>query len=424
MKSHAAAISWTNTAGGNWSGAVNWSPNQVPGSADDAAITNGGSYTVTLDISVTVNSLVVGGNGGGLQSFTINGPTLSVVVAGTVNESGSLTLDGGLINGAGALTLNGTNAWNGGQFGSGGGVEVTAFGTLYIGTGNDHNMPGLVLNNLGTIIRTGGRIRGGSGGVVNNGGLWVEETDNVFNQDFGGASSQFINTGTYRKTTTGGTSTFESGFQLLNNGLVDAQTGTIEIVDGGGSGDGTWNADTNATCYFDSGYVMNDGSAFTGAGTNALNGGITFTGRFMSENLQWQSGAIGGDGTNVSGSTLYITTGNDHNMPGAVLNNLGTVIRTGGRVRSGGGGVVTNVGLWVEETDNVFNQDYGGTASQFINLGTYRKTTTTGASAFLSGFQLVNAGLVDAESGTIEISDGGGSGNGTWNAAANAVCDF
>jgi hypothetical protein len=52
----AAPITWTNANGGNWSAAVNWSPNQVPGNSDDAIITNAGTYTVKLDISPTVNS--------------------------------------------------------------------------------------------------------------------------------------------------------------------------------------------------------------------------------------------------------------------------------------------------------------------------------------------------------------------------------
>jgi len=34
----AADIVWTNTAGGNWSTAANWDPNQVPGSGDTAWI--------------------------------------------------------------------------------------------------------------------------------------------------------------------------------------------------------------------------------------------------------------------------------------------------------------------------------------------------------------------------------------------------
>ncbi len=50
-----SAIVWTNTAGGSWSDAASWSPNQVPATGDAAAITNGGTYVVTLDTSSTVN---------------------------------------------------------------------------------------------------------------------------------------------------------------------------------------------------------------------------------------------------------------------------------------------------------------------------------------------------------------------------------
>ena len=45
----ASVISWNNAAGGNWSNALNWPPDQVPGALDDALITVAGTYTVTLD---------------------------------------------------------------------------------------------------------------------------------------------------------------------------------------------------------------------------------------------------------------------------------------------------------------------------------------------------------------------------------------
>src|SRR5690349_15473725 len=77
----AASLSWTNTAGGNWTNAANWSPNQVPGSADQAAITTAGNYTVVVSANTTVGGLTVGA-GTGVQSlehtngtFTLNGET-------------------------------------------------------------------------------------------------------------------------------------------------------------------------------------------------------------------------------------------------------------------------------------------------------------------------------------------------------------
>ena len=54
-----ADIYWTNTAGGNWSAATNWSTGTVPGSSDNAFMVSAGTYTVTLDISATVLNLTV-----------------------------------------------------------------------------------------------------------------------------------------------------------------------------------------------------------------------------------------------------------------------------------------------------------------------------------------------------------------------------
>src|ERR1039457_7308146 len=46
----AATITWTNTSGGNWSVAANWSPNQVPTNTDSVLITAPGTYTVNFDL--------------------------------------------------------------------------------------------------------------------------------------------------------------------------------------------------------------------------------------------------------------------------------------------------------------------------------------------------------------------------------------
>jgi hypothetical protein len=43
---HSATITWTNTSGGNWSDAANWSPNQVPTNTDNVLITTPDTYTI------------------------------------------------------------------------------------------------------------------------------------------------------------------------------------------------------------------------------------------------------------------------------------------------------------------------------------------------------------------------------------------
>src|SRR5205823_9210718 len=77
VSSRAADISWTNTAGGNWSAAANWSPNVVPGSSDNANITNSGTYAITIDINATVARLLAGASGG-TQTIALSSQTLTL----------------------------------------------------------------------------------------------------------------------------------------------------------------------------------------------------------------------------------------------------------------------------------------------------------------------------------------------------------
>ena len=53
-------ITWTNIAGGDWETGTNWSstPNP-PASGDDVAITLAGSYTVTVEPTVSVNAILL-----------------------------------------------------------------------------------------------------------------------------------------------------------------------------------------------------------------------------------------------------------------------------------------------------------------------------------------------------------------------------
>src|SRR5437879_12589821 len=83
--SRADTITWTNLNGGNWSRAANWDPNHAPSANDTALITLAGTYTVKLDISVTVSNLTLGGDSGA-QTLAINGATLTIAGLGTLTS--------------------------------------------------------------------------------------------------------------------------------------------------------------------------------------------------------------------------------------------------------------------------------------------------------------------------------------------------
>ena len=100
---HAATIIWTNTAGGNWSGTNNWSPNQVPGSNDTANVTVAGTYAITLDANANLETLALGGAVSGVQTLQASGFTL-VATNAAVNLGGILGLTSSTL--AGAILVN------------------------------------------------------------------------------------------------------------------------------------------------------------------------------------------------------------------------------------------------------------------------------------------------------------------------------
>src|ERR1039457_2346957 len=98
---HATTITWTNTAGGNWSVAANWSPNQVPGASDTAQITTSGTYAVTNSGTASASVLTLG-SASGTQTLNLSSGTFTVGSASTGNAQGGLNLS------------RGTPAWGGG----------------------------------------------------------------------------------------------------------------------------------------------------------------------------------------------------------------------------------------------------------------------------------------------------------------------
>src|SRR5262249_9547386 len=139
-----------------------------------------------------------------------------------------------------AFTGPGTNVLAGGTMTFNGGVissnlqwsSAALAGTLTISNGHtftitgasDHNMPGMTLTNAGLVVHSGGRIRQGSSGWIENDGLWLEEVDADLNNDYGGAASTFANAGTFRKLAGSGGSRFINGMLLNNSGLVDVRS--------------------------------------------------------------------------------------------------------------------------------------------------------------------------------------------------------
>ncbi|NQU40313.1 MAG: hypothetical protein HQ523_10210, partial [Lentisphaerae bacterium] len=231
----AATITWTNSAGGNWSDAVNWDPNLVPDTGDDAIITAAGSYTINLHQSVSINSLVFGGGGSSpllrvegegfyqayltlASSFTNN--AVVELVNTTANRSATLTVNGGpLVNSVtGTLLVSA---------GAGGGTrtltaELDNRGTLTVQyplsmskTGSSHTNSGSIVASADIGLTLYSSTFDNSGSTTFSGGAGLNITGN-------GSGSIFTTTGTL----------------ALGAGLMDVNNCTFNY-DGTVTGSGT-----------------------------------------------------------------------------------------------------------------------------------------------------------------------------------------
>src|SRR3954468_13552919 len=231
----AADIVWTNTLGGTWGTAVNWSPNQVPTSSDTAWITNNGTYTVTQNVaSAAVTNLVLGGTSG---TQTLNHTTgiLTLGDGGTSSANGSYALSGGTLTGSGTLTLGGPFNWTVGTLGStASNLAVVANGGLNISGASVKSFNGGTLVNGGAGSWAGaGQVNCSAPAVFSNSpsatfDLLTDGNALILNS---GTAVQVANAGTFRKTGGTGVSTINTVFN--NAGVVDVRSGTLALTGGG-----------------------------------------------------------------------------------------------------------------------------------------------------------------------------------------------
>jgi fibronectin-binding autotransporter adhesin len=332
----------------------------------------------------------------------------SVVVNSASTFSGSftssnLTVAGGTQTGSGAL-LNGQMQYTAGTLAGdwtvapGATLNVQGAGTKTLATAN--------VTNTGTVAwqASSGNIGLLSGTSVVNNGLFDAQGDAalVF---AGGVNSTFINNGTLRKSGGAGTTLIgnSSAVNVVNNGTVDAQTGTVMF-----SGTNTFNA----------------GTVFTGAGSVVVNSASTFSGAFTSSNLsldagtqtgsgavlngqaRYKAGTLAGDWAVATGATLNVQGGGSKTLNGANVVNNGTLAwqASSGNIGFLSGTSVVNNGL-VDAQGDAALVFAGGAASSFTNNGTVRKSGGAGTTLLTNSGALgfVNNGTVDVQVGTIEL---------------------
>ncbi len=446
VASPSSVITWNAAVSGNWNDPTKWTGGVVPGGSDDAQITVAGTYTVTMNVSATVNSLAVGG-ASGAQTFSVGANTLTVGAPSTFGTAATLVFSGGTITGAGTLTVNGRLDWSGGLFNGAGITDVSGDASISGTLNKDVRVRTLALG--GTTTWTGtGAIRMGSAAQINNAGTWNIQSD-VSTGALGGAAPAITNTGTIRKTAGTGTTTI---VQAMNNdGTLDVQSGTINLGGGGTSG-GAYQAGPAGTLGFTSlTHTLGAGASVTGSGTIQVGGGtvllqagssftptgptqisggtldvatganatvqaiamssgvqqgtgtLTINGR-----LDWTAGTFSGTGLTDANGDASISGANLKDLSSRTLRLDGNSSWSGtGSLRMGSAAQINNTGTWDIQSD-VSTGTLGGAAPSITNTGTIRKTAGAGTTTIQQAMN--NDGTLDVQSGTINLGGGGTSG--------------
>ena len=289
-------------------------------------------------------------------------------------------------------------------------------------------------NNGGTVNWNADPLFLQSGAAVVNNALWNATSDQALFYN-GGSAPSFTNNGSFRKSGGVGSTTINTTVGFVNNGTLDAQTGSISFV--GGS-------------------VFNAGSVFTGAGSNVAAGNNTWNGSFNSVNLElqsgvhtgssavlggnvgWSGGTLAGTWTVAAGQTLNGQAGSNKFVSGALLTNLGTIAwNTSDNLFLQSSGVVSNQGLFVANANTALTYN-GGSQPAFDNTagGTVRAAAGNTLTINTTTGFVNNGGVLDAQAGG-SIRYAGGSvfnagtlftgagsnvaaGNNTWNGGFNS----
>ena len=335
-----------------------------------------------------------------LGSFNINGTATG---SNVVENAGNLV---------GNNVIKGALTWVAGTWSSAAVTISNNSVVTVVGGAGLNNMNAAAVTNYGTLAWASGTIRGGNGTAIYNYGLWDAQSDQTFNDAFGGASV-FNNIGTVRKSAGTGNTVFAGGVLFdQTSGLLSALTGNILLQGGGNFSSGSLTSSGTGTTYLNAGTFNIVGTATSGnvvqnagnlVGNNVINGTLTWVAG------NWNSATV-----TISNNSVVTAAGGGANldMNAAAVTNYGTLEWLSGIIRGGNNSAIYNYGLWDSQSDEQLNDAFGG-VSFFNNFGTFRKEFTSGTTAIAGGVTFNNSGKMDAQDGNIALQGAYTLANGT-----------
>ncbi|GEM_PF-3901780 len=413
--SDADKIYWNNTSGGNWSNTGNWNTGTTPGSTDSVFITVEGTYTVTLDMDVTVKYLTVGASNG-IQTISADGRVLTINNTFIINSNGFLKLKNSSLSGAATLTNTGTIEM---ENNSSLNTSVINYGLIHPYNATSY-INGTFSNTSGATLRVEGNPSGDgttltiANGFVNKGVIEIRHGFSYRNAILNVTNGTLVNAAgaTIQSLEGDGSGTVYLNAQLDNQGTLSASI-PLEInkASAAHSNSGTINVSGANITLVQSGTdpgFTNTGTINISSGrTLFVNGGKFTPGSGISGYVQLSSVTLG-SGT-VSSNTTFQLLGTSSVAFDAQLVNEGLIHCYGSTVNMDG--VFSNAS---GATLRIEGHDSGDGANVTIANG----FTNNGAIEIRHGFSyrnailnVTNGTLVNAAGATIQSLEG--SGNGT-----------
>jgi autotransporter-associated beta strand protein len=381
-------------------------------------LTGANTYTGGTTISGGKLQIGSGGTTGSITGDVTNNGELIFNRSNDLDFDGDITGSGKLIqSGGGVLTLTGENTYGGGTKINSGTVQIGDGGTSGSITGNVENGGTLAFNRSDDIEFAG--VITGLGGLIKDGG------------------------GTLTLT---GANYFKGDTEIKN--------GTLQVGDGGTSGQITGNVINDGTLIFNRSDDIDFGSEISGSGdlvkdgdgVLTLRGDATHTGgtTIKSGTLQIGNGGVAGtlsgdvvnDGAlafyrtdnvefegDISGSGSLVQKGRGVlTLTGSATHTGGTTIETGTlRIGDGGttgsisGDIVNDSALVFDRSDNITYADEISGSGSVTQQGT-GTLTLTGTNTYLGG--------TTVSKGTLEIGNGGETGSIVGDVTNNATLAF
>ncbi len=382
---------------------------------------NGGSQTLNAGTKLT---------GQGVYEI---GST-SMRIDNNFNVANLYVLPGAYLYGNWQLTVTTFLGWEGGTIAGPGAINIAAAATMNIENNSNVSLYGTI-NNAGTLDWTGpAGIYGASGAVINNSGTFNIHSDGST------ATIAVNNTGTLNSSSPSGNGTTTFADSMNNSGKLNVKSGTLLLDAPGSSTNAIDNVAAGAVLVFAGGGAETVSGTFTGSGAGTIN----FSNMVMSIApagatldapaglFQWTGGMItGGPLTLASGSVITISGSGTHYLDNGTLDNDGTIDVDGlGSLSFGEGvadtspGILNNYGTINFLGDEIITNNSVFARGSINNSGTVQKSGGTG-SIFVTNVNFNNAaaGVVDVQSGTLDLAAGVDTG-GTFNVAAGSILDL